>query len=78
MPFDPETVQAMAEMFAGQVCKKCGKPAERLSEGKWFCHQHYPRARVQIVQARTVRIRMVKNPKLVASSPMSRELKCWD
>ena len=42
---DPETLRRMREVFAEQVCSTCGVPANRLCGGKFYCQEHYPKAK---------------------------------
>jgi hypothetical protein len=32
----------MAECFGRQTCCRCGRPAERLSNNRFFCISHLP------------------------------------
>jgi len=35
----------MAACFAGQSCRRCGGPAERLVHGRFYCGRHCPAVR---------------------------------
>jgi hypothetical protein len=43
MQLERETLEKMAACFGGRFCRRCGKPAERLSHGRFYCDRHYPR-----------------------------------
>jgi hypothetical protein len=43
--FDRETRDRMRAVFAGQMCRLCGAPAERLSADLFYCGFHFPSRR---------------------------------
>jgi hypothetical protein len=45
MELERETVRRMAECFAGHVCCRCRRPAERLTHQHFYCGDHFPRGR---------------------------------
>ncbi len=46
MELERETLQKMAACFGGHFCRRCGRPAERLSHGCFYCGRHYPQIRL--------------------------------
>ena len=43
MSLECKTLRRMAECFGGQVCRRCGRPAERLFHNHFYCQAHRPR-----------------------------------
>ena len=42
---DPDTQQRMQEVFAGHVCCRCERPAERLCAEDFYCTLHFTRGK---------------------------------
>jgi hypothetical protein len=45
MSLEPETLRRMAACFGGRSCRRCGRPAERLAHGCFYCERHRPLVR---------------------------------
>jgi hypothetical protein len=45
MRLEAETLRRMAACFAGRFCRRCGRPAERLVHGRFYCQHHRPLVR---------------------------------
>jgi hypothetical protein len=45
MGLEPATLRRLAACFAGHVCCRCGRPAERLWHQRFYCARHLARAR---------------------------------
>jgi hypothetical protein len=55
MCLDSETLRRMAECFGGKACQHCGRPAERLAHGRFYCDRHFPHARGEVGRPPKVR-----------------------
>jgi hypothetical protein len=42
MELERETVRRMAECFGRQTCCRCGRPALRLINNRFYCSSHFP------------------------------------
>jgi len=45
LTFDRETERLMAEFFKDKKCCKCGREANRLYQGSYFCYECFDRKR---------------------------------
>jgi hypothetical protein len=50
MSLDSETIRRLAECFGRRSCCRCGRPAERLANSRYYCGSHFPRHRVARVE----------------------------
>jgi hypothetical protein len=51
MGLESETLRRMAACFAGRVCCRCGRPAERLVHHRFYCSRHFLRGNLPRVEA---------------------------
>jgi hypothetical protein len=42
MGLERETKRRLREIFRGEVCCKCGRPATRLARKQFYCDHHFP------------------------------------
>jgi hypothetical protein len=58
MYLERETTRRMAELFARRVCCRCGRPAERLGHGRFYCDHHFPWGRSKEAVPRVYKCRV--------------------